>query len=115
MALEIDKIVTQLFSGDLSHIKDKGRRNELKEAVRISLNKLANRIDNGVSFDLRVPELPEEVEWEEGTDPKEIEKYENIEALVNSIFESSKDLDYRKLDGDSILNLPEAEPEKKEK
>ena len=112
MKQEIKEIITEMFNED-SPVKDNGRKNELKNGAEVALNKLANRIDQGFNFDVRVPELPEPEEDEEGNQIKD-EEYKSMEELVNSIFESSETLQFKKVEGEPILNLPEAKRMKKE-
>ncbi|MFH6963018.1 hypothetical protein ACHRVK_11520 [Flavobacterium plurextorum] len=82
--------------------KDNGRKNELENSVIISLNKLANRIDNGFNIEIRVEPLPS---------PKEDEivsaDLQKKRDLVKSIQTSSKNIEYIETNGQSILELPE--------
>lgn len=77
---------------------EEGRKNELLNGVRISLNKIANRIDQGFNFEVRI-EMP--AKKAEG---KETEK-ESKE--ITAIKTASESLQFIKLDGEPILSLPE--------
>ena len=83
---------------------DAGRENELKNGVRISLNKLANRIDRGFNIEVRVASLPESANPEETTDsPAEVRQH------VQTIQTASKNLQFMRVEGEPILSLPENE------
>jgi len=99
MKTEIDKITIEIIN---NYPGEEGRKNELKNGVRIALNKLANRIDNGFKVEIRVEPLPEP------EDENNIEKTlkEKID-LVEKIKESSKNIDYLETGGKAILKLPE--------
>lgn len=97
---EIKKIAKEVVEQYVK--KDNGRKNELENSVVISLNKLANRIDNGFNVEIRVEPL---------TAPKE-DEVESKEMLVNrdlvkSIQASAKNIEYIETNGQSILELPE--------
>lgn len=74
---------------------DKNRKNELLNGVRISLNKIANRIDRGFNFEVRIEPIKSEEE-----DKKETKEIKEIKA-------ASKNLQFMKLSGQPILRLPE--------
>jgi len=100
MGFEIKKIAHEIikkyYKGEV------GRKNELTNALIISFNKIANRIDKGFHIEIRVETLPEPKEGEKITK----ETKENIN-LINSIKERSRTLEYIKTDGKSILTLKE--------
>lgn len=79
--------------------KDDGRKNELKNAVRISLNKLANRIDQGFNLEVRVQPLTQK----ELTEEKDADTKKSIELIQNA----SMNMQFLKLDGKPILKLSE--------
>ena len=85
-------------------VVDGGRRNELTNAMRISLAKLATRIDRGYNFEVRVERVRES-----GEDGKLGEKQEQAFATIGSAAQS---MQYIKSDGPAILSLPEANEEK---
>jgi hypothetical protein len=85
---------------------EEGRANELEIAVRVSLNKIANRIDAGYSIDIRTPPLPPEPEpSEEGkeVDPAALAAY-NQALEIKQLAERVKRLE---AGGSRILELPE--------
>jgi hypothetical protein len=78
---------------------DKGRKNELTTAVRVSLNMLANRIDKGFNLEVRVePMAKEETEDADKADTQQ---------FINLIQAATKNMRFLKLDGNPILKLPE--------
>jgi hypothetical protein len=105
MTKTIEDIITEMYNK--SKMEDDGRKNELKNASKVALNKLANRIDNGFNFEIRLPELP-------SSEDEIDENITDIEELVKSIFNSSKTLQYKKTEGAPILNLPEGNNEETE-
>lgn len=76
---------------------DENRKNELLNGVRISLNKIANRIDRGFNFEVRIEPIPAEGGEETNSNEKEI----------GEIQEASKSLQFMKLSGQPILKLSE--------
>jgi hypothetical protein len=74
---------------------DGGRKNELRNAVRVSLNMVANRIDRGFNFEVRI-QPPEAA----GTDAA-------AKQAVQAIQAASVSMQYMKLEGPPILALPE--------
>lgn len=100
MENEIKKIAKEVVEQYVK--KDNGRKNELENSVVISLNKLANRIDNGFNVEIRVEPLPF---------PKEDEviskEMQTKRDLVKSIQASAKNIEYIETNGQSILELPE--------
>ena len=103
MEKEIKKIAKEIL--DKNYQGEEGRKNELQNAVKFALNKIANRIDNGFNIEIRIEPLaePEETEEEIAKTEEEIEK----ERKINSIAESAKKIEYIKTEGKSILKLPE--------
>jgi len=100
MEAEIKKIVSGIMK-EMPKSIDTGRRNELSVGVTFSLNKIANRIDNGFNFDVRVGLLPTSEATEQT--PEETEKYEDIEVIKSN----SKDMEFINTTGQPILQLPE--------
>jgi len=95
------EIVDERYSKD-----DGGRRNELKNAIRISLNKIANRIDRGYNIEVRTEPLPA---------PKTKEQTEeeaNFRNQVSVVLRAQKTLEFMHLEGEPILRLPEADAKK---
>ncbi len=81
------------------HKKDGGRKNELITAAKVSLNKLANRIDRGFNVEVRVEQLAE------GSAES---KNEEKNQAVHTIFAASANMKFLKVDGPPILQLPES-------
>jgi len=87
---------------------DDNRKNELSNAVKISLNKIANRIDKGFNIEVRAE--PEETPEEE---TGETEQYEKNQEFIRKVIEVSEALRFLNLDGERILELPEKDTPKK--
>ncbi len=81
---------------------DKGRKNELTTAVKISLNKIANRIDHGFNIEVRVEApRPEDEASGDGKESAELKKaIETIQAAMPR-------MQFINLEGRPILHLPE--------
>ncbi|CAB1067943.1 hypothetical protein D1AOALGA4SA_180 [Olavius algarvensis Delta 1 endosymbiont] len=97
------EIVNNYYVGN-----DDSRKNELSNAVKISLNKIANRIDKGFNIEVRA-EPEEEPEEETG----EADLYEKNQEFINKVIEVSEALRFLNLDGERILSLPEKGTPKK--
>lgn len=100
METEIKKIAKEIL--DEHYIGEKGRKNEIENGLTIALNKLANRIDNGFSVEIRVEPLPKPK-----TEDKD-EQYESNVELIKSIQKSANNIDYIEAKGKAILQLPES-------
>lgn len=87
------EVITEYYEGG-----DEGRKNELENALRISLNKLANRIDRGYHIEVRTGALPEDA-----TDENNQERQEQVLAIQKA----TQALQFIKLEGEPMLNLPE--------
>jgi hypothetical protein len=107
METEIEKIAVETVN-EYHKKDDKGRKNELTNAVRISLNKVANRIDHGFNLEVRVEPIVK----------KKDEEKENaeIQRAIAAIQSATANMQFMKLEGQPILRLPEAKekPKKKE-
>lgn len=89
------------------HRNDKARKNELVTATKISLNRIANRIDRGYNLEVRVEPLQKPPQEDKGT--KEVlEKIQMIQA-------ATKNMQFMKIDGPPILRLPEGKEKPKGK
>ena len=101
MADGIDKftiqIVNEFHNGD-----DVGRQNELTNGVRISLNKIANRIDKGYNIEVRIEPLAAGA-----VKPEEKEKAEKAQNVVKA---ATANMQYLRLEGPPMLALPEEVP-----
>lgn len=85
---------------------DEERTNELLSGIGISLNKIANRIDKGFNFEVRI-KIDKSMEDEKSEDNKHSKKE------IKEILKASEHLQYLKLVGDPILSLPEVEVKNK--
>ena len=102
----IDVMVDRLL--DEYPVKDKGRKNELRTELRQSLKKIAGRIDRGFNIEVRVnpealPEIDEDAE--EAEDEETAQKRQDYEVIQST----ARVLQYRKIEGEPILSLPEPE------
>lgn len=99
----IEKIASDLVN-EYHKKEDKGRKNELINAVKISLNKIANRIDKGFNIEVRVAPLPTSGKGKED---------EELRKAVGLIEAATNNMRFLKLDGKPILELPEGDEEAK--
>jgi hypothetical protein len=85
---------------------DDGRANELRQELKLALNGLANRLDDGYNIEIRPGELPEpdEINDEGGEDPVDPELRRQVEAVKAA----REKLGFMNLSGDSMLRLPES-------
>jgi hypothetical protein len=81
------------------HGKDSGRKHELTTQTRLSLNCIANRIDRGYNIEVRVEPL-KEVAPNDNAAKATAEKIKAIQA-------ASKSMQFIKVGGKPILQLPE--------
>lgn len=105
METGIEKIAVEVVN---QHHKkgDAGRKNELTNAVRISLRKLANRIDQGFNIEVRV--APSPTKDEENQDAE-------LQKAIATIQAATANMQFMKLKGQPILRLPEEGKEKPKK
>jgi hypothetical protein len=96
METAIESLIIEVKTDFFNPSIEKGRENEIVNSLRISLNKLANRIDNGFNFEVRIS-LPESIENLGEADKQNIRK----------INEASVNLEFMKNSGEPILSLPE--------
>jgi hypothetical protein len=88
---------------------DEGRRNELRIAITLSLNAIANRVDRSYHIDVRAGLPPEEDSGEDDEagpteDPATV-------AAREAVLARQEGLRYMNLTGSPILELPEGSPE----
>jgi hypothetical protein len=97
-----EEIVNDFYQG-----KDDGRKNELTVAVRLSMNKIANRIDHGFNLEVRV-----EPPAKDDSKPQS----EQLQKAVAAIQSATASMQFLKLEGQPLLKLPESigKPKKKE-
>src|SRR6266700_3054192 len=86
--------------------KDGERKNELANAVSISLNKIANRIDAGFNLEVRVEPLG-------GVDQSAAK--EETKQGVATIMAATSKMEFLKLEGPPVLRLPEGKNKPKKK
>ena len=87
------EIVQQFHKGN-----DAGRRNELTNSVRISLNKIANRIDSGYNVEVRCEPL---------TPGESAQATEELKTSIATIQSASANMQFLKLEGKPLLRLSE--------
>ena len=90
------EIVDEYYVGD-----DVARRNELTNAVRISLRKLANKIDRGFNIEVRAKPPA-------STEEPDDEGHETLSHHIQVVMDASQVLRFIRPDGEPILHLPEA-------
>jgi hypothetical protein len=95
---EINKFTTEIMQEYV--VQDDGRKNELKVAVKISLDMIANRIDRGFNFEVRIEPPKALAKGEPESDGA-------IQQAVKTIQAASVNMQYMKLEGPPILALPE--------
>jgi hypothetical protein len=103
----IDKIATEMVH-EYYRQDNKYLKSELTKSVRISLNKIANRIDRGFNIEVRVAAT---------TKPEELENNQALLKAMETIRAATSDTQFLKLEGRPLLRLPEAydpPPKKKE-
>ena len=103
MSNGIEKLTIEIVDGYYEG-NDGNRKNELTNAVRISLNRLANRIDQGFNIEVRA-EPPEEPEEEDGED--EEQKKARMQIQIQIVIDASESLQFMKLQGGRLLHLLE--------
>jgi hypothetical protein len=77
--------------------KDSGRKNELVNGMRISLNMLANRIDHGYNLEVRCEPLSDNAS----------DQSEDMRKSIAKVLAASSNMQFLKLDGKPLLRLPE--------
>jgi hypothetical protein len=105
MQENIDVVVEDVLTEFYEHADD-GRQHELKIELRQSLNKIANRIDNGFNIEVRVTP----VEGDGGEESQDADLKQNVDLIVNAC----PTLQFLKREGRPILSLPEGEEETRE-
>lgn len=114
----INEIVDEVFTSEKVEssarieiaVTDESRRNELKNSLKITLKGIAARIDRGYRFDVRVgPSTQDDAEGDGESD----EHLKNSDA-VQIIEDHREGLQFLKLEGEPILELPTAQTEDKD-
>lgn len=106
----IEKLVKELIQEYLPK-GDSGRANELSIELKLSLRKIANRIDRGFNIEVRMEEP--DVTAENPEDATDEEK--ELLKAHSKVSEASKQMQFLKLVGDPILQLPESKEDKPKK
>jgi hypothetical protein len=96
------EIVDKFYEG-----ADKARKNELINAAKISLNKIANRLDRGYNLEVRAEPLQKAA-----ADDKKAQKASEQIAMIQA---ATENMEFMKLEGPPILSLPENKKEEKKK
>lgn len=104
---EIDKLTNEIFEEYYVGI-DGDRKNELRNAVTISLNMIANRIDNGFNIEIRAEPLENPSE-----DLEESEEGQQTRNYIERIISTQETLQFIKMEGEPLLSLPENNIESK--
>jgi hypothetical protein len=99
MGEEIDKFTVEIMEEYKTVPHPSGRQHELRNALKISLNRVANRIDKGFNFEVRI-EPPKPLP----TDAKEADE---AKQAVQTIRMATVNMQYMKLEGEPILALSE--------
>lgn len=99
----IEKISVEIVN-EFHKEKVKGRKNELTNAVRVSLKNIARRIDKGFSLEVRVEPVPEKDQKAEN---------EELQKAIAVIQSAAANMQFLNLEGEPILRLPEGKPEGK--
>lgn len=103
-----DDIVTDLLEKHSDVDRTSGRENELRTHLRLSLKKIAGRLDIGYYFSARVsaPEAPDgEGEEQEGSQPEGVDGYSVRVKTVQSIRRDASKLEHSRMEGDPILPI----------
>ncbi len=118
---ELQEMATKLVD-EYCKKAEKGRKNELKNAMFAALQHLANRLDHGTIIDVEVgePDKPQEPDKAKSDDPKETEKINNQHKQVLEEYQKKREeiaeinkkgcsTSFLTEGGHSILSLPEVE------
>jgi len=97
MEKAIEEIISKIAK-EYNGNGDKNRKNELLNGVRISLSKIANRIDRGFNFEIRIEPIKDT-----GDEEEQVEESKEFKEIN----EASKTLQFMKLEGQPILKLSE--------
>ena len=101
IGIAVEDLITQFASK-----ADSSRLNELRIELRLSLNAIANRIDQGYNVDVRVGAPPQDAGGED-PDPDAIRDY-------NAVMERRSGLQFINRSGDPILELRERPPDQRQ-
>lgn len=96
VAPRIDEIADELIEEYGGHL-DESRKNELRIELRHSLKKIANRVDRGFNFELRVAPIEQTEEADDNENTR----------IIQRIIEAAKNIEYTESYGDPVLFFPE--------
>lgn len=106
MDKEVEKITADLMEQFKDVGRPDGRVNEVEGHVKLTVKKLAGRIDVGYHFSARIGKIEEPEQTEDAEDNESAqEEYEEQMALLSSIKENSSQIEYHQLEGDPVLPL----------
>jgi hypothetical protein len=104
MSRDIRALVKELLA-EANPKPERSRANELRKELEVSLNALANRIDQGYTVDVRAGELPPDDKDENGEESSDEEK--KLRVIVEDVLEKQEKLNFANDTGETILSLPE--------
>jgi hypothetical protein len=103
METAISALVKELFA-DFSRAGDKHRNNELATELRISLKKIATRVDRGFNFEVRIGELP-------AGEDENVEQGDEASRRSRAIIRGAADtMSFLRIEGDPLLTFEEKGP-----
>ena len=100
--------ISGLLYKKYNKIKDKGRANEIRNSIGISLKKIASRIDHGWDIETQMGKLPPPLEPEiEGEEPPQEDKSMlAMREAFDEISEAHREQVELVREGEPILSLP---------
>ena len=104
MSHDIKALVKELLT-EAKPKPERSRANELRKELEVSLNALANRIDQGYTVDVRAGELPADDGDQNGEESGDEEK--KLRMIVEQVLEKQEKLNFANDTGETILSLPE--------
>jgi len=99
----IDSSISEIIGGATAKL-DSGRKNELKTELKLSLHKLANRLDRGFNIEVRIN--PPDLEALEDEEDSSLTSAAEVE-LFNKIKSYSENFSYIEQDQDPVIFLTE--------
>ena len=97
----LDDVVDQVFEEVQIDIVDENRKNELRTSLKLTLTHVAARIDRGYRFDIRIGAPVDAIDDEDGEEARS-----SRAAAMRIIAERREGLQFLRLEGESILQLP---------
>jgi len=108
----IDGIVKEMMK-EYRHGQDQNRNNEIAIELKMSLKRMAARIDRGFNVEVRMREIEEPIKAD--TDPSSLGENEESIRDFEIIQAAAKTLQFLKLDGQPILKLSDENQKDKPK